>query len=194
MLEHAYQAIRDTETALHLDDLPPEQALRELGGATVNYQLALPEFTRLVMTENIHCGEFLAQSKAIHGLNMPAIDAIDEVYQRGCAAGQFRPGPACTSCYCAQTKSRCSFSRESGARLLLIKGQRPMWVLRINYNEAPWVGSFTPLQRWQDQNRRGQRPPSFWARSPDTFRAVAAEFNDLTSGKRRPSSAALSAP
>ena len=78
------------------------------------------------------------------------------------------------------------FARESGAMLLLIKGQRPMWVLRVNYNESPWFnGSFTPLQRWQDQHRRGQRPPSFWARSPDAFRAVAAEFNDLASGKRR---------
>ena len=92
VLEHAYQAIRDTEAALHLDDLAPEQALRELVGATVDYQLAHPEFTRLVMTENIHRGEFLAQSKAIRDLNLPAIDAIAKVYQRGCATGQFRPG------------------------------------------------------------------------------------------------------
>ncbi len=92
VLEHAYQAIRNTEAALHLDDLPPEQALRELVGATVDYQLAHPEFTRLVMTENIHRGEFLAQSKAIHDLNVPAIDAIAQVYQRGCATGEFRTG------------------------------------------------------------------------------------------------------
>ena len=92
VLEHAYQAIRDTEAALHLDDLPPEPALRELVGATVDYQLAHPEFTRLVMTENIHRGEFLAQSKAIRSLNVPAIAAIAKVYQRGCAAGLFRPG------------------------------------------------------------------------------------------------------
>ena len=92
VLEHAYQAIRDTEAALHLDDLAPVQALCELVGATVDYQLAHPEFTRLVMTENIHRGEFLAQSKAIRSLNVPAIDAIAHIYQRGCAAGMFRPG------------------------------------------------------------------------------------------------------
>ena len=92
VLEHAYQAIRDTEAALHLDDLPPVQALCELVGATVDYQLAHPEFTRLVMTENIHRGEFLAQSTAIRSLNLPAIDAIAHIYQRGCAAGDFRPG------------------------------------------------------------------------------------------------------
>ncbi len=92
VLENAYQRIRDAEANLHLDDLPPEAALRELVGATVDYQRAHPEFTRLVMTENIHCGEFLAQSKAIRSLNVPAIDAIAKVYQRGCAAGVFRTG------------------------------------------------------------------------------------------------------
>ena len=92
VLEHAYQAIRNTEAALHLNDLPPVQALCDLVGATVDYQLAHPEFTRLVMTENIHRGEFLAQSTAIRSLNVPAIDAIAHIYQRGCAAGDFRPG------------------------------------------------------------------------------------------------------
>ncbi len=92
VLEDAYQRIRNIESQLHLDDLPPEPALRELVGATVDYQLAHPDFTRLVMTENIHRGEFLAQSKAIQGLNVPAIDAIAKIYQRGCAAGVFRTG------------------------------------------------------------------------------------------------------
>ena len=92
VLEDAYQRIRDTESSLHLDDLAPEQALRELVGATVDYQLAHPDFTRLVMTENIHRGEFMARSKAIQGLNVPAIDAIAKVYQRGCEAGVFRSG------------------------------------------------------------------------------------------------------
>jgi AcrR family transcriptional regulator len=52
---------------LHLDDLAPEDALRKLVGFTVDYQLANPDFIRLVMTENIHRGEYLAQSKAIQG-------------------------------------------------------------------------------------------------------------------------------
>jgi AcrR family transcriptional regulator len=41
----------------------PEDALRRLVGFTVDYQLAHPEFIRLVMTENIHRGEYLAQSR-----------------------------------------------------------------------------------------------------------------------------------
>jgi AcrR family transcriptional regulator len=92
VLEDAYKRIRDTEADLHLDDLTPEDALRRLVAFTVDYQLAHPEFTRLVMTENIHRGEFIARSKAIQTLNLPAIDAIRRVYERGLAAGLFRPG------------------------------------------------------------------------------------------------------
>jgi AcrR family transcriptional regulator len=92
VLEEAYRRIRAIEAGLHLEDLAPEDALRKLVGFTVDYQLANPDFIRLVMTENIHRGEFLAQSKAIQKLNVPAIDAVREVYQRGVKAGVFRAG------------------------------------------------------------------------------------------------------
>ena len=92
VLEEAYRRIREIESGLHLEDLGPEDALRRLVGFTVDYQLANPDFIRLVMTENIHRGEFLAQSKAIQKLNVPAIDAVREVYQRGLKAGVFRVG------------------------------------------------------------------------------------------------------
>jgi AcrR family transcriptional regulator len=92
VLEEAYRRIREIESGLHLEDLAPEDALRKLVGFTVDYQLANPDFIRLVMTENIHRGEFLAQSKAIHKLNVPAIDAVREVYQRGVKTGAFRAG------------------------------------------------------------------------------------------------------
>lgn len=92
VLEEAYRRIRQIESDLHLEDLAPEDALRKLVGFTVDYQLANPDFIRLVMTENIHRGEFLAQSKMIQKLNVPAIDAVRHVYQRGVAAGVFRSG------------------------------------------------------------------------------------------------------
>jgi hypothetical protein len=77
---------------LHLDDLAAEDALRRLVGFTVDYQLANPDFIRLVMTENIHRGEYLAQSKLIQKLNVPAIDGLRRVYQRGLMEGVFRSG------------------------------------------------------------------------------------------------------
>lgn len=92
VLEEAYRRAREIEQGLQLQDLAPEEALRRLVGYTVDYQLANPDFIRLVMTENIHRGEFLAQSKVIHKLNVPAIDAVREVYERGLAAGVFRSG------------------------------------------------------------------------------------------------------
>ena len=92
VLEEAYRRIREIESSLHLDDLGPEDALRRLVGFTVDYQLANPDFIRLVMTENIHRGEFLAQSKAIHKLNVPAIEGLRRVYERGLKAGVFRAG------------------------------------------------------------------------------------------------------
>lgn len=90
VLEEAYRRIRAIEAELHLEDLPPEDALRKLVGFTCDYQLANPDFIRLVMTENIHRGEFLAQSKTIQQLNVPAINAVKDVYRRGVEAGVFR--------------------------------------------------------------------------------------------------------
>ena len=62
VLEEAYRRIRDIEKSLHLDDLAPEDALRRLVGFTVDYQLANPDFIRIVMTENIHRASFAAAS------------------------------------------------------------------------------------------------------------------------------------
>ena len=92
VLEEAYRRMRAIEADLHLEDLPPEDALRRLVGFTVDYQMAHPEFIRLVMTENIHRGEYLRQSKVIQGLNVPAIEGLRAVYERGVAAGVFRSG------------------------------------------------------------------------------------------------------
>jgi AcrR family transcriptional regulator len=92
VLEEAYRRIRSIETGLHLEDLAPEAALRKLVGFTFDYQVANPDFIRLVMTENIHNGEFLAQSKTIQQLNIPVINAVKSVYERGVKAGVFRRG------------------------------------------------------------------------------------------------------
>ncbi len=92
VLEEAYRRIRAIENRLELDDLNPEDALRKLVGFTVDYQLANPDFIRLVMNENIHRGEHIARSKAIQKLNVPAIGAVAKVYERGLATGVFRNG------------------------------------------------------------------------------------------------------
>lgn len=90
VLEDAYRRIRTIETELHLEDLPPEDALRKLVGFTYDYQHEHEDFIRLVMNENMHRGEFLAQSATIQELNVPAIDAVRQVYERGVKAKVFR--------------------------------------------------------------------------------------------------------
>jgi AcrR family transcriptional regulator len=92
VLEDAYRSIRHDEGELHLEDLPPPEALARLVAFTVDYQMAHPEFARLVATENIHRGEYLKTSRVIQGLNVPAIEGLRRVYERGVKAGAFRAG------------------------------------------------------------------------------------------------------
>lgn len=92
VLEAAYRRIREIELSLHLEDLDPVNALRELTGFTHDYHLQNPGFVRLVMTENIHNGVYLERSKVIQTVNNSAIEMIGTVYERGVASGVFRTG------------------------------------------------------------------------------------------------------
>jgi AcrR family transcriptional regulator len=92
VLEAAYRRIRAIEASLNLDDLAPEDALRKLVAFTFDYQHDNEAFIRLVMNENMHRGEYLARSRTIHDLNVPAIDAVRRVYQRGVQTRVFRRG------------------------------------------------------------------------------------------------------
>jgi AcrR family transcriptional regulator len=92
VLEEAYRRVRDIESELHLQDLSPEEGLRRLVAFTFDHHLGHESYIRLVMSENIHRGQYLAQSKRIQDLNVPAIAAIRHLYQRGVKAGAFRKG------------------------------------------------------------------------------------------------------
>jgi AcrR family transcriptional regulator len=92
VLEESYRRVRDIEAELHLQDLEPEQALRRLVAFTFDHHLNHENYIRLVMSENINRGQYLAQSPRIQELNVPAISAIKNLYQRGVKRGVFRPG------------------------------------------------------------------------------------------------------
>lgn len=92
VLEEAYRRVRDIESELKLQDLEPEEALRRLVAFTFDHHLDHESYIRLVMSENIHRGQYLAQSQRIQELNVPAIAAIRNLYERGVAAGIFRKG------------------------------------------------------------------------------------------------------
>ena len=91
VLEESYKRVRDIESELHLQDLEPEQALRRLVAFTFDHHLQHENYIRLVMNENIHRGEFIKRSTTIQELNVPAIHAVRDAYQRGVDSGVFRP-------------------------------------------------------------------------------------------------------
>jgi AcrR family transcriptional regulator len=92
VLEESYRRTRDVEGQLHLEDLDPEEALRRLVAFTFDHHLHHESYIRLVMAENINRGQYLAQSRRIQELNVPAIAAIRRLYERGVKAGRFRKG------------------------------------------------------------------------------------------------------
>ena len=92
VLEESYRRMRSIEAQLDLDELPPEEALRRLVGFTFDHHLGNPGYIRLVMSENMERASYLAQSKIIRELNVPAIGAVEKLYARGVAAGVFRAG------------------------------------------------------------------------------------------------------
>ncbi len=92
VLEDCYRRMRKIESEQHLEDLEPEAALRRLVAFTFDHHRNNPDYIRLVMSENIERGQYLAQSKTIRELNVPAIRSIQRLYDRGVAEGIFRAG------------------------------------------------------------------------------------------------------
>jgi hypothetical protein len=72
--------------------LAPQEALARLVAFTFDHHAAHEYYVRLVMNENIQRGQYLSQSKIIQQLNVPAIEAIRHLYDRGVREGVFRPG------------------------------------------------------------------------------------------------------
>jgi AcrR family transcriptional regulator len=92
VLEEAYRRMRAIESDLHLDDLPPVDALQRLVEFTYDHHRDNEDFIRLVMNENIQRGDYLRQSQSIQQLNTQAIESVRDVYDRGVAQGVFRAG------------------------------------------------------------------------------------------------------
>ena len=89
VLERAYAEIRAAEKTVDVEHLDPLAAIRRLAELTFDHHQAHPNFIRLVSIENIHRAEHMHASGRFADLNMPAIDRIARILERGRAEGTF---------------------------------------------------------------------------------------------------------
>jgi AcrR family transcriptional regulator len=89
VLERAYAGIRHAEQQIDVEHLDPVSAIRRLAELTFDHHEANPDFIRLVSIENIHRAEHLARSPDLARLNVPAIELIAGILERGRASGAF---------------------------------------------------------------------------------------------------------
>ena len=92
VLEAAYADIRAAEKELHLDEIDPVEAIRQLVSFTWHYYLEHPEFMSLLNSENQHNAAHLKQSVRIQEMNSPLIQMLDTVLVRGRDKTLFRNG------------------------------------------------------------------------------------------------------
>jgi AcrR family transcriptional regulator len=90
VLEQAYSEIREAESKLDLEHLPPLQAIRRVVEFTFNYYIGHESFVRLVTAENQAKGRYLRKSRAMRSLNRTIVDTLAGIIARGQAQGMFR--------------------------------------------------------------------------------------------------------
>lgn len=90
VLEDSYRRIRSIEATLDLENKPPLEAMAQHVRFTFDYQLANPDFIRLVMVENIHHGQHIAQLSSTQQESMAAINTLRDIIDRGIRAGVMR--------------------------------------------------------------------------------------------------------
>lgn len=92
VLERAYDSIRTAEQNLHLDELDPATAIRQLVTFTWQYYLDHPEFLTLLNSENLHQGVHLKDVAGLQRTNFPLVDTLDRILEHGRKNGTFRSG------------------------------------------------------------------------------------------------------
>ncbi|MBB3643777.1 MULTISPECIES: TetR/AcrR family transcriptional regulator [Variovorax] len=92
VLERVYADIREAEQRLHLEEIDPVEAIRQLVSFTWNYYLEHPEFITLLNSENLHCAAHLKRSDRIQEMNSPLVQLLDTVLERGRRDDLFRAG------------------------------------------------------------------------------------------------------
>ncbi|MDN4587528.1 TetR family transcriptional regulator [Xenophilus aerolatus] len=92
VLERTYADIREAEQRLHLDEVEPVEAIRQLISFTWHYYLEHPEFITLLNSENLHRAVHLKRSERIQEMNSPLVQLLDGILERGRRQHLFHAG------------------------------------------------------------------------------------------------------
>lgn len=90
VLEHAYATIRTRQSDLEIRGMDPEEGMRHLIEFTARTWIEMPEFNRLLASENLHGARHVRQSKRIPEMYDPLLETLRELLKRGAEAGKFR--------------------------------------------------------------------------------------------------------
>jgi AcrR family transcriptional regulator len=90
VLERSYASLRTAQAELKLADLPPAKAVETLIRFTWDYYLENPEFLSLMASENMHQGKYAMRSQRIREVNVPLMELLKEVLDRGQQQGSLR--------------------------------------------------------------------------------------------------------
>lgn len=92
VLEAAYERVRTAELRLHLEQLAPEKAMRALVAFTFDSFIGERTFINLLNSENLHQARHLKGSTRIKTMHSPLIGMLQDILDKGEAAGVFRSG------------------------------------------------------------------------------------------------------
>jgi TetR/AcrR family transcriptional regulator len=92
VLESVYENVRSRQQDLSLRDLDPVAAMRRLIEHTADIWIEVPEFNRLLASENLHQAKHVRRSKKIQSMYSPLIDTLKGILERGVKDGVFRDG------------------------------------------------------------------------------------------------------
>ena len=92
VLESVYENVRSRQQDLSLRHLDPVAAMRRLIEHTADIWIEVPEFNRLLASENLHQAKHVRRSKKIQSMYSPLIDTLKGILERGVKDGVFRDG------------------------------------------------------------------------------------------------------
>lgn len=87
VLLSAYSELRKGEQSLHLDLIPPVDAIRKLIEFNFDYLVEHPQFVRLLTDENLHKGRHLRDSPDLKELHAGLSRMLADLFERGIAEG-----------------------------------------------------------------------------------------------------------